>query len=83
MPRPNSALIEPRFKESIDRWIADNCPTGHFLRAVLENNLSEAFARGDEQAIENLPHIVAYLYNDCDSRCWGSVANVQAWKDRS
>ena len=69
--RPDKTLIEPRFKESIDRWVRDACPLGGFLRAVLENNLSEAIARGDSEAIDNLGHVVAYLYNDCPGDCSG------------
>jgi hypothetical protein len=80
---PNKELIEPRFKESIDRWVENGTPTGSFLEAVLQNNLKEAIGRADFRSLENLPHIVAYLYNDCPADCWGSVGNHKDWALRN
>ncbi len=52
---------------------------GHFLTAVLENNLKEAVGRADEENLHNLPAYVGYLYNVADSRCHGSPAKVREW----
>ena len=57
MTRPNKELIEERFKETIDAWVAEGRPTGGFIEAVLSNDLREAFKRGDDGALENLPHL--------------------------
>lgn len=80
MARPDKTLIEERFKEAIDAWVQDARPTGGFVEAVLSNDLREAIGRGDDEAIDNLPHIVAYLYNDCPRHSWGSPAAVRAWR---
>lgn len=77
--QPNLKFIEPRFKETIDAYVESGRPTGHFIQAVLENNLKEAIGRGDNEAIDNLPHIVAYLYNKVPSICWGSKEIVDGW----
>ncbi len=77
--QPNKKLIEQRFKESIDLYVSTGCPTGGFLNSVLENNLKEAIGRADDDALENLPHIVAYLYNNVPGCCWGSPENVKKW----
>lgn len=77
--RPDKTLIEERFKESIDAWATEGRPTGGFLLAVLENNLKEAVKRGDAAALDNLPHIVSYLYLDCPAACWGSPEKVAGW----
>lgn len=79
MTQPNPELIEQRFKESLERYIKEGIPTGSFLNAVLGNNLKESIQRADHTAIDNIPHIVAYLYNDCPSLCWGSPAKVAEW----
>lgn len=79
MPRPDKTLIEERFREALQRWVQLALPTGGFLWAVLTNDLRGAIERGDEGALDNLPHIVAYLYNDCPSACWGSPEKVRAW----
>lgn len=76
---PDSTLIQARFKEAISAWIESAQEPGHFLSAVLENDLKEAVARGDGGALDNLPHIVAHLYNDAPAACWGSPANVSKW----
>jgi hypothetical protein len=77
---PDQRLIERRFKASLDAWIADGRQTGSFLRAVLENDLAKAMASGDGDAIDNLPHVVAYLVTDAPPDCWGSVSAVAEWK---
>ena len=77
--QPNSELIEPRFKETIDAYVGSGRPTGHFIEAVLKNDLKEAVGRGDSEAIDNLPHIVSYLYNECPMMCWGSKEFVDEW----
>jgi hypothetical protein len=79
MARPDKALIEDRFREALQRWIDFGIPPGGFLTAVLTNDLREAIGSGDDGAIDNIPHIVAYLYNDCPSDCWGSLEKAQAW----
>lgn len=77
--RPDQRLIEPRFRESIDAYVATGRPTGGFLEAVLSNDLMEALGRADSGAIDNLPHIVAYVYNEAPSGCWGSRERVREW----
>ncbi len=78
--QPNSELIEPRFKQSIDYYVQHGCQPGHFLTAVLENDLVGAFGRADYEAMENLKHIIAYCYNKIPSDCWGSKERVSQWK---
>lgn len=73
-------MIEPRFKEAIDRWVKDACPMGSFVNAVLENDLIQAIGRADEDALDNLKEIVKYLYNEVPAQCWGSKEKVSAWR---
>lgn len=79
MAYPNPDLIEPRFRESIDAYVATGRPTGGFLEAVLSNDLKDAIGRADGRALDSLPHIVAYLYNQCPLGCWGSRERVREW----
>lgn len=79
MARPDKTLIEPRFRKSIERWIHGAIHPGDFLGAVLRNDLLGAMERGDDAAIDNLPHIVSFLYLDCPSLCWGSNERVVEW----
>lgn len=79
MTRPDPSLIEPRFRESIDAYVATGRPAGEFLDAVMSNDLVDAIRRADARAIDNLPHIVSYLYNETPAGCWGSRERVREW----
>lgn len=54
---------------------------GHFVTAVLENDLKEAVNRADDFNIRVLPDIVRYCYWEIPSPCWGSPKKVAAWKE--
>ena len=77
---PDKNLIEPRFKDGIQRWIEYGIPGGGFLDCVLRNDLCGAIGAADSSALENIPHIVAYLYNDCPADCWGSPERLKSWR---
>jgi len=61
------------------RYIEEHIEPGDFLMAVLENNLSEACGRADDDNIENLPAFCAFLYNEAPAACHGSPEKVSAW----
>ena len=69
-------------KASLERYVKHKIPTGSFLRAVLENNLSEAFGRADLNNRHRMFDIISYIYNDLPSVCWGSPEKVDNWLNR-
>jgi len=71
--------IPRRMMEGLRRYIEGHCPVGDFLTAVLENNLSEAVGRADDENASNLAAYIGYLYNEAPSQCWGSPEKVSAW----
>lgn len=71
--------LPPNVRASLDRYSAEGVPTGGFLRAVLENNLKEAFARADSINIRAMAEIVAHVYNNLPSASWGTAEKVDAW----
>jgi hypothetical protein len=76
---PDSSKIEPRFKDSIDRYVKDKIPIGGFLRAVLENDLKGAIGSADLDAMDNIRHILCYCWNEIPSNCWGNKDKVKSW----
>ena len=74
-------LIQPHIRIAIDAWAETGCPVGHFLTAVLSNNLIDAVGQADEMNLRALPAIVAYIYNEIPSGCWGSPEKVKEWRD--
>lgn len=74
--------IRPNMMGAIQRYIEHRIPPGSFLTAVIENNLSEAVGRADDENCANLPAFVAYFYNEAPGMCWGSREKRLAWLKR-
>ncbi|GAH38821.1 unnamed protein product [marine sediment metagenome] len=69
-------------RDALERYARDGVPTGSFCRAVLENNLVEAFAKADQENMATLHGIVGYVYNNLPGNCWGSKEKVAAWLEK-
>lgn len=65
---------------AIRNYVIERRPTGHFLTAVLCNDLFEACFHADAANLSALPLIVKFIYNRVPSLCWGSKEKVQAWR---
>jgi len=55
---------------------------GHFLCAVLTNNLFEAVARSDNDSLAALREIIWLVYNRTPSPSWGDKAKIEAWGEQ-
>jgi len=76
------SLIPERMRGAIRCYIERGIPPGHFLTAVLCNDLREAVARADDENKKLLSNYVLFLYNCAPLRCWGSPALFEAWITR-
>ncbi len=65
--------------EGINRFVLHHQPVGHFITAVLSNNLREAFARADDGNQKTMFQIVSYCHNQIPGVCWGTPEKVKAW----
>lgn len=72
-------LIKESTRNTLDRYVNNHIPTGGFLKAVLENDLFEAFSRVDEENCATMFHICAFIWNEIPRECWGSPEKVKAW----
>lgn len=88
-PAPNPfnprdrALIPDVLVESLLRYAGEQrVPTGAFLRACLENDLAGACGRAHAESLPAIPAIVAFIYNELPSPCWGSKNKVNRWLKR-
>jgi hypothetical protein len=54
-------------------------PIGHFLTAVLTNDLFESFQRADEKNIKAMKEIVNWVYWEMPSIAWGTKEKINAW----
>lgn len=65
--------------DALNRYIYNKIPPGDFLKAVLSNDLKEAFGRADETNQAVLFFIVMWLYQNAPAGCWGSRDNYYDW----
>lgn len=72
-------LIRDNIIEGINRYVLWHQEVGHFLTAVLQNNLREALARADDENIKTIFQIVSYCHNQIPGNCWGSVERQEEW----
>jgi hypothetical protein len=66
---------------AIFRYLEHGIQPGHFLTAVICNNLKEAFSHADSQNQELMHEWVKFFYNDVQSDAWGSPEKMEIWLD--
>ena len=71
--------VEERILDSLLFYAQRRVKPGHFLTAVLCNNLVEAINRADEESLKALPHIVRFCKNQLPQCCWGSPQAFAEW----
>jgi hypothetical protein len=79
-------VAEYRIPESLQaglaRYLKQHIRPGHFLCAILENDLRMAFLRASDAENEAaIPRILRFLINEASSNVHGSRAVVDAWVD--
>lgn len=72
-------LIPEHILQSIYGYVEQRQSTGHFLNAVLSNNLFEAIARADKEALAALREIVVFIHMEVRADCHGSPEKIQNW----
>jgi hypothetical protein len=71
--------IPSYMREGLRLYVANGCPPGSFLRAVLENDLMRALGQADDTNMANLPAYGNFLYNHVPVACYGSPEKVREW----
>lgn len=66
--------------DSLRWYIERGAPVGHFLHALLANNLVECVHHADGTNKRAIPEIVTWLFNYAPRECWGSEDKVNAWQ---
>jgi hypothetical protein len=63
----------------LTRWIEQGIPPGHFLTALLTNDLRETFERADDANVECIGDYLKFLYCHAPAGCWGSPERFDSW----
>jgi len=75
----NWSLIPMHMVAGMRRYLTHGIAPGHFLKAVLSNDLMEALGRADEENQRSLPAYGRFLYNYAASSSYGSPERFEAW----
>lgn len=76
---PDWFLLPERMHGGIRRYIEHGIPPGHFLTAVICNDLREACGCADDENRRLLFEYVQFFYMYAPRGCWGSEENFKAW----
>ena len=72
--------LPEHLQDGMKRYVEDGIQAGHFLTAVLSNDLLGAVSRADPKSLEALPDIVRWLHWEIPSSAWGSEEKVKNWR---
>jgi len=74
-----AAGVPPGMWNGFVQFILRGRPGGHFLNAVLSNDLKEACNRADDQNKHRLYEMMCFLYNNAPMVCFGSPEKFENW----
>ena len=63
----------------VKHYIEEGIQPGHFLTAIICNDLKEAVGRGDTLNQSLLVDWVKFFYNEIQGDAWGSPEKMQNW----
>lgn len=75
----NLKIIPEAMRDVVFNYVVYGLAPGHFLTAVLTNNLREAVQRGDQYNAAHLQDYVKFFYWSVPMECWGSEEAVTKW----
>jgi hypothetical protein len=68
-----------KFRGGLKRYLENAIMPGHFLGAVLENDLIDAFRRADNESWQLMSELLKFLENEIPAHSWGSPERVRAY----
>jgi hypothetical protein len=75
----NEMNIPDYMHDGLINYIKHHVKPGHFLSAILQNNLRETFFRADYINVNLVKNYVKFLYNYAPSSCWGNQERFENW----
>lgn len=73
------SVIPDDMMQSIKYYVEEGQALGHFLYALMTNDLNGAMARADTYTKLILPTYVMYVHWEIPGNCHGSPEKVKAW----
>lgn len=76
---PDFSTLPEHMGGTVRRYIENGISPGHFLTAVICNDLREACSRADDENRRLLFEYVGFFYSHAPSDCWGGPEKYKAW----
>lgn len=68
---------------AMQRYVEHGANPGHFLMALLSNDLKETYARADNINALKIQEWVTFCYSEIPASSWGSARAVKEWMAHS
>lgn len=75
----NYSRLPEHMRDGMRRYIENGIPPGSFQRAVLSNDLMEAFRRADDVNAYAMRDYAVFLTCEAPGGCFGSPEHVKDW----
>lgn len=79
MQEINYSRLPEHTRDGARLYIEKGTPPGHFMTAVLSNDLMGAMGRADDINRHRIFDICAFLHNEAPIGCFGSPERVKDW----
>ena len=79
LDRANWNLIPDHMHGAVRRYFEQGIPPGHFLTAVLSNDLRGACERADDENRHRLYEYIKFFYLYAPAGSWGSPEAFERW----
>lgn len=73
------SMLPDYMQSAARRYVENRLPPGHFLTAVLSNNLVDAVLCADLTNRARLVDYAFWLYHELPGNCWGDPETVAQW----
>lgn len=70
-------------QQAVREYVLKRVPQGHFLTAVLSNDLFTSVSSADSDNVKAIAILCQFLYNYVPAACFGSPERVETWLRRS
>ena len=75
-------LLPVQYEEGLRKYIEDGVLPGHFLSAVLKNDLKHAVSSHDKDSYDELKLLVSWCHWEIPGDSYGSAIKVRTWNER-
>ena len=72
-------ILPEHLRAGMKRYVEHGIRPGSFLCAIIENDLVQAYSRGDETSLRSMPQIMYFVMTELPSKAFGSPDRVNDW----